>query len=171
MITLILFFALTLTGCTNNDSQAKVSDTAMQHFAETTKPDSTYLYTGWYYVTNNENGFKRQLDKSAETFFIDPTPIVTAKNFTTFEIYESNPDRNGEKYLGLAIQLDKTGTENWSIATEKAIGNYLAFILDDQLLHISFVNSQITLGVTALYRGDYSREELEKIKSIIESEK
>jgi hypothetical protein len=39
------------------------------------------------------------LDKSNETCFIDKEPIVTAKNFTTFEIYEGGAD--GQNTLGL----------------------------------------------------------------------
>ena len=94
---------------------------------------------------------------------------MTAKNFTTFEIYESNA--GGQKYIGLTMRLDQTGTENWSVATEKSIGKQLAFILDNRLLQVAKVNAQITAGVTALNRGDYSRAELENFKTIIESEK
>jgi preprotein translocase subunit SecD len=109
------------------------------------------------------------LDKSTDTFFIDPKPIVVVKNFTTFEIYESNAD--GQKYIGLTMRLDEVETENWSVATEKAIGKQLAFILDNRLLHVAKVNSQISACVTALNRGDYSKSELENFKTIIESER
>jgi preprotein translocase subunit SecD len=156
--------------------QAKVGDRLLEdpehHIKDSpniTKHDSTILYTGWYYIVDTDNGFKRQLDKSTDTFFIDPKPIVVAKNFTTFEIYES--DAGGQKYIGLSMRLDEDGTEKWSDATEKAIGKQLAFILDNRLLQVAKVNAQITAGVTALNRGDYSRAELENIKTIIESEK
>ncbi|WP_437921917.1 SecDF P1 head subdomain-containing protein [Sphingobacterium sp. LRF_L2] len=162
----IIISALILTYCSVNNSRAKNNDNETHFVADTTKHDSTYLCTGWYYVVYNDSNFKRQLDKTNDTFSIDPKPIVTAKNFTTFEIYTSN---YGD--IGLTMQLDENGTESWSIATEKAIGNYLAFILDDKLLYLARVNSQITVGVTALNRGDYSKEELEKIRMIIESEK
>jgi preprotein translocase subunit SecD len=120
-------------------------------------------------VVDTPNKYKRQLDKSDETFYLDPKPIVTVKNFTTFEIYESNSKDN--KYLGLAMRLDKEGTESWSNATYRAIGNKLAFVLDNRLLQVAMVNSQITGGVTALNRGGYTRQELENFKTIIESEK
>ena len=176
MTTLFLSFIFLLTSCSDNNSQAKLGDRLLEdpehHIKDSpisTKHDSTILYTGWYYIVDNDNGFKRQLEKSTDTFYIDPKPIVVAKNFTTFEIYESNA--GGQKYIGLTMLLDETGTENWSVATEKAIGKQLAFILDNKLLHVAKVNSQITAGVTALNRGDYSTVELEKIKTIIESEK
>ena len=176
MSTLFLSFIFLSTACSDNNSQAKVGDRLPEdpehHIKDSptiTKHDSTILYTGWYYIVDTDNGFKRQLYKSTETFFIDPKPIVVAKNFRTFEIYESKA--GGQKYIGLTMRLDETGTENWSVATEKAVGKQLAFILDNRLLHVAKVNSQITAGVTALNRGDYSRVELENFKTIIESEK
>ena len=163
--TFILVFTFILTNCSGSNLRTK-SNNKEHYNTDTIKLDSTYLETGWYYIVDNDNNFQRQLDKSNDTFFIDPRPIVTAKNFMKFEIYTS---RYGD--VGLSILLDKKGTKNWSIATEKAIGNYLAFILDNKLLQVARVNSQITVGVTALNRGDYSKEELEKIRTIIENEK
>ena len=177
MTTLLLSLMLLLTGCADNSSaNQKIGDRLLEdpehHIKDSPdilKHDSTILYTGWYYVVDTPNGYKRQLDKSDETFYLDPKPIVTAKNVTTFEIYEGN--YKNKKYFGLTMRLDKEGTENWSNATYRAVGNKLAFVLDNRLLQVAMVNSQITGGVTALNRGDYSRQELESFKTIIESEK
>ncbi len=127
------------------------------------------MITGWYYISEIEQGFKLQLENSKEYFFIDPTPIVTAKNFTTLEIYESNA--GGKKHIGLTIRLDKSGTKKWSLATEKSVGKKLAFILDNKLIYTLHINSQITGGTTALNRGDLTIEQLEEIKRILEKEK
>ena len=171
---LFLSFIFFQTAC--SDNKKKVGDRLLadpeHHIKDSPNilvHDSTILYTGWYYVVDTDNGFKRQLYKSTDSFFIDPTPIVVAKNFTTFEIYESNA--GGQKYIGLTMRLDKAGTENWSVATGKSIGKQLAFVLDNQLLQVAKVNSQITVGVTALNRADYSRAEIENFKTIIESER
>jgi hypothetical protein len=179
MTALLFSLLLLLTNCTDNSSaerNKKIGDRLLEdpehHIKDSPgilKHDSTILYTGWYYVVDSSNGYKRQLDKSAETYYLDPKPIVTAKNFTTFEIYEGNFKE--KKYLGLTMRLDKEGTESWSNATLRAKGNRLAFILDNRLLQVAMVNSQITGGVTALNRGDYSRQELKNFKKIIESEK
>ena len=176
MTTLFLSLTFLLTACSDNSSQSNVGDRLLEdpehHIKdnpEITKHDSTVLYTGWYYVIDTDNGYKRQLDQSTDTFIIDRHPIATANNFTTLEIYES--DAGGRKYIGLTMRLDEKGTENWSVATEKSIGKQLAFILDNRLLYVAKVNAQITGGVTALNRGNYSRAELENFKTIIESER
>lgn len=173
LATFILILSSILTSCSSYNSHVKISHNTTPHLTDTVKYDSTYLHTGWYYLADIDNGFGRELDKSTDTFHIAPKPIVTAKNFTTLEIYASNLDLTGEKYIGLRMQLDNEGTENWSIATKKAIGRHLAFILNNQLLYVTKVSTQITFGVTALNRGGsvYSKEELEKFKDIIESQK
>lgn len=177
----LFYLVILLTSCADNSStkgNKRIGDRLLETPEQLTKDssdilinDSTLLYTGWYYVIDTPNGYKRQLDKSNETYYLDPKPIVIAKNFTTFEIYEST--FNDKQYFGLSINLDKEGTENWSNATRKAeiTGTRLAFILDNRLLQVSKVNSQITGGVTALNRGEYSRQELEYFITIIKSEK
>ena len=177
MTAFLFSIALLLTGCSdNNFAKLKVGNRLLEdpehHIKDSPdilKHDSTILYTGWYYVVDTPNNYKRQLDKSDEIYYLDPKPIITAKNVTTFEIYESS--YNNKKEFGLTMRLDKEGTENWSYATQKAIMNKLAFILDNRLLQVATVNSQITGGVTALNRRGYSIQELESFKTIIESER
>jgi preprotein translocase subunit SecD len=174
---LILASLFLLTTCTNSikdkpeagDRLLADPEHAIKDSPGITKFDRTLLYTGWYYLVESDNGYKRQLDKSTETYFIDRHPIVTAKNFTSLDIYESNA--GGQTYAGLSMNLDDEGTANWSVATEKSMDKKLAFILDNRLLEVARVNSQITTGVTALNRREYSRAELENFKTIIESEK
>jgi hypothetical protein len=178
MTALLFSFVLLLTSCADNSSterSKKISDRLFEdpehHIKDSPdilKHDSTILYTGWYYVVDTPNNYKRQLDKTDETYYLDPKPIITAKNITTFEIYEGN--YNNKKYFGLVMRLDKEGTENWSYATQKAVTKKLAFILDNRLLQAPTVNSQITGGVTELSRDHYSRQDLENLKTIIESE-
>ncbi|MBN1619247.1 hypothetical protein JW890_00850 [candidate division WOR-3 bacterium] len=128
--------------------------------------DSTVLYTGWYFVLESENDYMRQLDKTCDTFYIDPNPIVSANNFTSFEIIEN--DENG---LNLIMRLDEKGTENWSAATEKAIGKRIAFILDNRLLCVKKIYAQVTNGTTTLNPGTFTQQELDNYKTILESER
>jgi preprotein translocase subunit SecD len=180
MVTFLLTIIFFLASCNDNTlgDRQKTRDRHLENpehhindSLDILKHDSSVLSTGWYYVVDTANGYKRKLDKSEETYYLDPTPIITAKNVTIFEIYESS--YNGKKYYGLSMHLDKDGTERWSYATGKAQVMYLrlAFILDNRLLQVAKVNAQITGGVTALNRGNYSRQELENFKTIIESER
>jgi preprotein translocase subunit SecD len=178
--TFIFTIILLVTGCNSSksthkqrpgDRLLKDQELHTKDSPDILKHDSAVLYTGWYYVVDTPNGYKRQLDKSNEVYYLDPKPITTAKNVTTFEFYENS--YNGKKHYGLTMRLDKDGTESWSYATRKAevMGLQLAFIIDNKLLQVSKVNSQITGGVTNLNRVDYSHEELENFKTIINNEK
>jgi hypothetical protein len=58
-----------LTSCLHNGSHTKTGgrlpEDAEHHIKDTpntTKHDSTILYTGWYYTVDTDNGFKRQLE-------------------------------------------------------------------------------------------------------------
>lgn len=127
---------------------------------------NTTLQTGWYFIVDKNNGVKRQLDKDTIFYYLDPKPIITAKNIEKSEIYLS---RFGD--TGLSMKLDKKGTKAWSNATERTIGNQLAFIVDNKLLSVPKVNAQITGGMAALNRNIYTREQLEEIMLTIENEK
>jgi len=134
-----------------------------------TQPGGKKFKTGWYYVVNSRTGFKRQLDKSKEAYFIDRHPIVTASNFTDLLIdgstYGTRPQYR------LVMQLDLAGAKLMGLATKKSIGKKLAFILDNRLLYVVGVMAQVDNGTTVMDRGTYSKEELEKFKAIIKSER
>ena len=121
--------------------------------------------TGWYYVTDTSTKFKMQLVKTNEYFFVDPKPITSSQEIIQMAIYGRR-----EGGYGLVMKLNEKGTNEWSIATYKWINKRLGFILDNKLLEVDHVNSEITGGTTALIQGRFTKEELEGFKKIIESE-
>jgi preprotein translocase subunit SecD len=120
-------------------------------------------------VVDTPNGYKRQLLKPDEVYFLDPKPIMTAKNIKASEIHENW--LNNKQYFWLTMRLDKEGTENWSYATRVAIAKRLAFIIDNRLLQVVTVKSQMTDGIAVLARADFSKQEVENFKTILENEK
>jgi|GEM_PF-1582099 len=127
------------------------------------------LKTGWYYITDQETKFKRRLDKSSEFYFIDPNVIVPLRQFEKLELTES--EYEGKKYPMLVIRFNTKGKNNWSIATKNSIGGELALIVNDKLVIASKVNSQITAGVSALNRTDYTKQDVEEILKRMEIER
>ena len=173
---LVLLLVLLTSSADNNSANQKNGDRLLQNpenhikdRPDILRPDSTILYTGWYYVVDTPNGYKRQLLKSDEVYFLDPKPIMTAKNVKASEIHENW--LNNKQYFWLTMQLDKEGTENWSYATRVAITKRLAFIIDNRLLQVVTVESQMTDGIAVLARADFSRQEVEDFKTILENEK
>jgi preprotein translocase subunit SecD len=89
--------------------------------------------------------------------------------FDKLELTESKYDN--EKYPMIIIRFDSKGTDNWSIATEKSIGGKLALIINDKLVIAPKVNAQITAGVSAINRPDYSKQDIDEIFKTIENER
>jgi hypothetical protein len=135
-----------------------------------TRHNSSFLLTGWYYVVASGKGLKRQLEKSNGRYFIDRNPILTPRNFSVLSI-DGSTLSGGRYSYRLTMQLDREGHKLWAIATEKSIGKQLAFILDNRLLYVAEVLNPILSGVTVIDRGNDSRQEMEKLKAIIESER
>ena len=106
------------------------------------------LVTGWYYILDSGNGFKRQLDKSHEIYVIDPKPIVTKANFIKIEIFETDFNGAYPDYIGLMIMLDQDGINAWTFATRKSIHKKLALIINNKLIYTPIVNAEITNGMT-----------------------
>lgn len=125
------------------------------------------LCTGWYYVLDTISDFNYQLDKSSETYYLDPTPIVIKDNIKSTEIYETDFKGQAEDYVGLKIQLDEFGAKKWAYATEKSILKKLAFVIDNKLIAASQVNCQIKMGVTAINRTEYDKKDIEKFKKLL----
>jgi preprotein translocase subunit SecD len=53
----------------------------------------------------------------------------------------------------------------------KTIGKKLVFVMDNKLIYAATVQSQITFGLTAISSNGLSKEDLEKIQAVIETEK
>lgn len=129
--------------------------------------DST-LKTGWYYVSNDDTGYRRQLDKTLEIYSINPNVIVPVDQFKKLEITETKNDFC--KYPVLVISFDSKGTDYWSIATEKSIDGKLALIVNDKLVIAPIVRWQVTSGVSTINRADYTQQDIDDIFISIKNE-
>ena len=161
MLTPFLFIsAIATSACGGNLDQAgEPTMKSGSHWDSIQSSDSTYLPTGWYYVLEDSSGVERVLDRSTEKYWLRAKPIITGDHIVEFKTYHS---KSGD--VGLSMQLDKDGINAWSWATGRAIGGELAFVVNNRLLYVAKVNSEITNGMTALNRGIYDEEELKAIE-------
>jgi preprotein translocase subunit SecD len=126
----------------------------------------TNLVTGWYYISDSENEYKRNFIGTIEYHFIVPVPILTAKDFKKVKIYKNDYSHD----LGVGIEFTEAGTEAWSAATEKSIGKKLAFILKNKLIFAPIINEEITGGFSSITGRNTSKKDLKKLKKEIEVE-
>ena len=157
---------LTTASCAvQNKKENKIRNLSLEESYEKNLTNSI-LMTGWYYISDIDSGFARQLDRTDEFYTINPFPIVTAEDVTMLSIEKDNWGG-----VFLSMRFGKEGTERWRVATGRSIGKKLAFIVNDKLLYVPQVHSEITAGVSALSRIDYSKEDYERAKQAIENNK
>lgn len=152
---------LTFVVSCNAPKKGDVIQVDLEQVLEQNLRDST-LVTGWYYIANTENGFKRQLDKTDDFYFIDPKPILVKEHFSKVEIYatEDFKEQFGHPFA-LAIMIGKDYKDIWANATEKSTGKWMALIIDNMLVSAPKVMMKIENGKSSLNRGVYTKEELE----------
>ena len=156
-------------------------DSTNNFYGKNTISSDSVLQTGWYKIADSNNGFKRLLDTSFQktfhkdtlSFFINPTPIVTAKNIikTYIQFYNSQPPM-------LIMTLDKAGTKSMNNIAKNTVGKKFAFIADNKLLQVSYISYPLYESGTYLRcrHHDYTKEredanELAKIEMIINAYK
>ena len=168
LFSLTVFCVLTsAVSCNVKKKSDKIKDINLESVYEQNIKDSV-LATGWYYIIETENGFKRQLDKTEEFYFIDPKPILVKEQFGKLEIYKTDFQGQSEDYVGLSIQVNKDYKSLWANATEKSTGKRLGLVINDQLVNAPMVNTKIDNGMSSLNRVVYDRNELEDFKRQME---
>lgn len=164
---LILFLIGVFTIVSCNSQTSTKSTAAMDSVDDIYQKNiqDSVLATGWYFIESDSTGFKRQLEKTEEVYFLNPRPIATSSNFKKVALGKNRYD---DWYLG--ISLDKAGTQAWAEATLKAAEaeGQLGFVLNNRLLQAPRVNCQITKGMTAINSANYTKEEYEEFKRLIE---
>ncbi len=166
---------LCLSGCGQGSSnalsvdvQGEMSDPTAASLNWSLLPgeDSLRLVTGWYDVVGPDQGVKRILDRDSAVYWLNPEPIVTARDIASFEMYQSSYDKS----WGLAMKLNDEGAAVWRLATGQSIGGHLALVVNNKLLCAPEVMAEIPSGMTALNRGTYSKDELKAIMKVIQAE-
>ena len=165
LIVLCLLVTMVICNEPRKPVQAKVVD--IESIYRQNLKDSV-LATGWYFILENENGFKRQLEKTDEWYFIDPKPILVKEHFAKIEIRKTDLRGQYEDYEFLAMQVYDQFKGVWADATEKSVGNRLGLVINNKLVSNPKVNMRIEGGWSNLSNRNYNRIELEAFMKQLE---
>ena len=126
--------------------------------------DST-LMTGFYFVTSLNNGFTKYYKDFDTTITINPRPIVTVEDIVKVSIEESKYG-----FLFVGMNFGKRGTKAWKEATipNKIEDKYIAFVLNDTIIEMRRVVSQISNGVAAVSTKNATLDELNAISTTLQ---
>jgi len=162
LFSLVALCILTVVVSCDGPKKEEATQIEIEQALEHNLADST-LVTGWYYIVSNEDGFKRQLDKTDDFYFVNPKPIVVKKHFSKVEIYatDSFKEQQPENHFAILLQIGKEYEDLWANGTEKYVGKWIGLVIDNELVNVPMVKGKVEGGRSSLNRGVYSKEELE----------
>ena len=159
----LLFFTACLVnvGCQSDAKSGASSDTESKAKMNSSNSSSD-LITGWYYVVdeNTAGAIAKNLVKSKDpkSYYLDPSPIVTAQNIQSAEVY---PGFMGAQVIKMS--LDAKGIDKWATATEKHVRKYVAFILNGDLIVVQRIAAKDETGNTSVSRKEFDEQEFQKM--------
>jgi hypothetical protein len=133
--------------------------------------DSLYLKTGWYMVADDlTKGVPKEIiiNGQNQTIYIDPFTQLSVKDIEFFYLVK---DPRVASRVNIMMYFNGIGTEKWSVLTEKSIRKQLAFVINNVVVSIPMVQSQIINGISLFDGVDYTPEEMFAIKRLLESQK
>lgn len=159
---LFIFISLLIISCqspkkgmTSEEFQSKIDSVEKLNLINATLAD------GWYEVSPKENNFLRVDKKLADTYYLNPKPIILSENFFTATEKQTNDGAEG-----LLVYFDDVGIKAWAEATDKNTRSYLVFILDNEILTAQYVISKINDGASAFWKKDCTDSQWERIKKM-----
>lgn len=157
----IQFIGLLLSSCSGfNNASSHIENTEPEYAIK-----DSFLITGFYRISNNNEGLKRIQLYDTTTYYVIPTPVISVKHFKSIEIADGH---YGHEVV--SIQFDKMGTDLWFAGTQQAQGQKLAVIVNDTLISAPRVNEPIPSGRASLDLGPENKTKLRQFKADIDKE-
>jgi hypothetical protein len=142
----------------NNTQQVNNENNQQAIYSDTVKNDSSYVFTGFYFLADNGQGIKMQKDHSDEYYDISKKPFVSIKN-----ILRATAQKNiihGRDTYGVTIVLDNAGTKDLEQGTGNSEHPYIAVVIANRLLYVVENKSQIKTGIMQIILVDYTEKEV-----------
>ena len=158
-ILILMTLLLSCSNGANKNTQAQTDAHNQQTiYSDTSKSDSFYVFTGFYFLADNEQGIKMRKDHSNEVYNISRNPFVSIKN-----ILRAAAQKNviqGHDTYGVTIVLDNAGTKAFEQGTGNSAHPYVAVVIANRLLYVVENTSKIKTGIMQIALVDYSEKEV-----------
>ena len=133
--------------------------------ADTTGLNHTYVTTGFYFPSVNNNGIKMKKDFSNEIYTLADKPFIGVNNIKYARV-QKNKDEQGV-YSFLNIVLDDQGTSKLKEVTGNPAYPLIAIVVGNRLLYVVQNKANITTGIMNIIVDGYSDKELKKMLDAI----
>ena len=126
--------------------------------ASCTSEKAPTFETGWYYIAGKDqvDSVEKIKKNSQDTFYLNPTPVVTVPHIKEVMIYSGMVGNEG-----LQVILNEKGTKIWADATNLYVRKYMGFVIDDELVHVQRIAMQNLYGTTTVNEKWFGKKYLE----------
>ena len=127
---------------------------------------------GWYLETVANNNSKPISDKfSTKLFYVNPSPIVLASDYSKIGITKQN--WGGKEYMLLELVFDGVEKMKWAEATEKMsnTSEKAVFIYKDQVISTVSAFRKMENGYASVSSDNFTEQMLTEILNDIKKEK
>ena len=137
--------------------------------ADSSKPGKTYVSTGFYFVSKENEGVKMKREQSDEIYNISKTPFVSVKNFLRARIRKVPLERGSS--TALLIVLDNKGTKDFENASGNPLYSHFAVVVANKLLYVLENTAKIDTGILNIIVDGFSDFELKQMMDAINAKR
>lgn len=131
-----------------------------------TPGDSTYLHTGFYFLSGEADGVKIRMEHSDKVFSLAKKPFASVYNIRQTEL-KKIPLAEGI-ITQLCLTFDSKGTEDIEINTGNPLHPKMAVIIANKLLYVVDNNFKIKTGVMCVILDGYSEQEMIAMREAVD---
>lgn len=157
---LIIFFCGVIS-CGSNSSKKQVHSSANHNSGTSNnkKIDTNYVYTGYYFLTEEQDGIKMKKENSDEIYSIAKVPFASVSNIAKVELEQTKSD--GKMYSNLCMTFDAKGTKDLEEGTGNPLHPQLAIVIANKLLYVVDNNVNSKIGIMCVTLVGYSAKEIQ----------
>jgi hypothetical protein len=133
--------------------------------------DTAYLRTGFYYLTEANDGIRKKSESDGEVYTLAKTPFASVDNISHTEIKMNKIE--DKVYPNFCVQFDEKGTKDFAEGSGNPLHTQIAAVIAGKLVYVvdNRPESKITTGNVCLIMVGISGLELEAMKRAVDKKR
>ena len=137
---------------------------------DTTRLNKNYIPTGFYFLSDTDEGIMMRMEHSDEVYTILKNPFASVNNIQSTHLAK---DKSTKDVTSLEIVFDSTGTKNLEKATSDLSHPHFAVVVANKLLYVVSIDqsNQISTGRMNIGLEGYTEDEMKEMLTAISHKK
>jgi hypothetical protein len=155
--------------CSDNSASKKSiqSENNVTSLPASQQVDTTYMPTGFYFLTDEKNDGIRMKDESSGDYYsLAKAPFASVTNIKQTELKTTKLEQGD--YTELCMTFDNKGTKDLGDGTGNSLHSKIAVVIVGKLLYVVDNTTKIKTGVMCVGLVGYSKEQMTEIKKAVD---